>query len=106
MPLLLIANLTKTGVSRIEPRRRQYRIWDKEVAGLYLRVFPSGRKVYELRSEHEPMTLGQHPLLSPTAARQRAKALTVSQFPGRRREQLSAQLNIDSSLDGINAPIR
>jgi hypothetical protein len=76
MPFVLTAILTKAGVAHVEARRWQYRIWDKEVRGLYVRVFPNGRKVYELSSDQGPMTLGHHPMLSPTSARKRAKALS------------------------------
>ena len=76
MPFVLTSMLTKVGVSRVEVRPRQYRIWDKKFPGLYLRVFPSGRKVYELSSDHGHMMLGHHPMLSPTAARLRAKIVS------------------------------
>ena len=80
MPFVLTAMLTKAGVARVEVRRKQYRVWDKQVRDLCVRVFPSGRKVYELSSDHGPMTLGQHPMLSPTAARQRARRYRLAIF--------------------------
>lgn len=92
MPLLLTAALTKSGVDRVDVRAKQYRIWDKEVPDLYLRVFPNGRKVYELSADYGPITLGDHPTLSPTLARKMARTKAVLQFLKKRRELLSTKL--------------
>ena len=74
MPILLSAVLTKAGVARAEVRPREYVVWDEQVQRLCLRVLPTGRKIYELRSRGRHLPLGVHPALSPKEARRRAKA--------------------------------
>jgi hypothetical protein len=74
MPFVLIATLTEAGVDQVDVRRRRYRIWDKEMRELCVCIFPNGRKIYELMSDHgRHMSLGHHPMITPAAARRRAR---------------------------------
>ena len=40
--------LTDTGIARLRPREREYAVWDSRLAGLGVRVRPSGAATYVL----------------------------------------------------------
>ena len=65
-------------VDALRPRARDYIVWDRELAGFGVRVYPSGRKVYvvQARAGGVPRreTLGVHGALAADRARARAAA--------------------------------
>ncbi len=71
--------LGKREVDRATPRDKEYQICDGEIPGLWLRVYPSGKKVYALQYRNETgrkrtLTLGTHgSKLTPQEARGLAK---------------------------------
>ena len=58
------ARITKRTVDQLQPSDREVYIWDTEVRGLGVRCYPSGRKMYILKTRHgrtqRLITLGQH----------------------------------------------
>ena len=73
--------ITKRTVDAAEPGEREYAIWDFEISGFGLRVYPSGRKVYCLKyrvgggrngTVRKP-TIGTHGAITPDQAREIAK---------------------------------
>lgn len=69
--------LTKRAVDAAKPAAKEYLLWDAELPGFGLRVYPSGRKVYLLqykrRGETRKLRLGQHGPTTAEAARERAR---------------------------------
>lgn len=89
--------LTDLAIKRIRPRKDRYEVPD--VQGLFLRVLPSGKKVWTYRYVFEGtpkrMNLGSYPALSLAVARQRhAEALQDVQRgidPGTKQREAEAQ---------------
>lgn len=58
------ARITKRTVDQLQPSDRELYIWDTEVRGLGVRCYPSGKKMYVLKTRHgrtqRLITLGQH----------------------------------------------
>lgn len=56
--------ITKRTVDQLQPSDREVYIWDSEVRGLGVRCYPSGKKMYVLKTRHgrtqRLITLGQH----------------------------------------------
>ena len=44
-----MGKLTKRTIEALEPAERDYFIWDTELSGLGIRVFPTGRKQFVLQ---------------------------------------------------------
>ncbi len=70
--------LTKTTVSTIKPAENEYFIWDEEIKGFGLKVFPTGAKsyVYQYRTPQgrsRRVTIGKHGMTM-TVEQARAKA--------------------------------
>jgi integrase len=73
------SKLTKTAIDRLEPRTSAYEVADSEIAGLLLRVQPSGQKSWYLRyrlpTGRRRLAMGLYPGLTPDGARTVAKRL-------------------------------
>ncbi len=75
-----IAKLTSArSVDALKPRADRYIVRDAKVAGLELRIYPDGRKLWTLRyrnaaKEQRRLNLGKHPRVGLAAARKRANA--------------------------------
>jgi integrase len=71
--------LTKRAVERLEPESRDYLIWDRDLRGFGIRVYPSGKKTYLIQyrvgRRTRRITIGQHGALTSDEARNRAKQL-------------------------------
>lgn len=71
--------LSDRAIRKLEPRGTAYKVPDNEVAGLAIRVYPSGARSfwfdYTLRGRRRRMTIGSFPAWSTTAARERALEL-------------------------------
>lgn len=72
--------LTKRSVDAIKPAAADLFLWDDELPGFGLRVWPSGRKVYVAQyrlggrgSRTRRLTIGTHGVLTPEQAREEAR---------------------------------
>lgn len=71
--------LTKRSVEGLELQKKEYLVWDREISGFGVRVYPSGRKTYlvQYRSSGRTRrrTIGQHGVLTAIEARDEARKL-------------------------------
>ncbi|SDO97037.1 Site-specific recombinase XerD [Lutimaribacter pacificus] len=71
--------LTKRAVESLEAGERDYLVWDCDMRGFGLRVYPSGKKTYlvQYRSARRTrrVTIGQHGVLTAEEARKEARRL-------------------------------
>lgn len=79
--------ITKNSLKALEPRDRDYVVWDDAMPGFGVRVWPSGKIVYVLMyrtagGTQRKMTLGQASVMSPDEARDRARKALVSVSDG------------------------
>ena len=70
--------LCARAVDALRPAARDYVVWDRELAGFGVRVYPTGRKVWVVQSRGgggpRRLTLGVHGEVSAADARERARA--------------------------------
>ena len=68
--------ITKRTVDAIKLHDRERVVWDDDLKGFGVRVHPSGRKVYIVKTRYQgriiKMTIGPHDAVSATYARVRA----------------------------------
>lgn len=68
-----MAKLTKRQIEALEPADKDYFVWDTELSGLGIRVFPTGRKQFVLQYRFgrtsRRMSLGRFGALTPDQAR-------------------------------------
>lgn len=71
--------LTKRAVEALELKDKDYLVWDSDVGGFGLRVYPSGKKNYLIQYRNgkrtRRYTIGSHGVLTADEARQEAKRL-------------------------------
>lgn len=72
-----MGKLTKSVVDRAEPRDKSYFVWDSDLAGFGVRIWPTGKKVYVAdyrngEGERKRMTLGPHGKITCEEARKLA----------------------------------
>lgn len=84
--------LTKTIAVEAAAGAKDYMLWDSEVVGFGLRVWPSGKKtfVYKYRSNtnrQRKMTIGMFPAVSVDQARRRARELAADVIKGKDPQQ-------------------
>jgi len=69
--------LSKRIVDAAKPKEKVYELWDQEVKGFALRVYPSGVKSYMIQyraaGRTRKFTLGKHGILTPDEARKLAR---------------------------------
>lgn len=74
-----MVKLTKRFVDTVEPQGKGHAVWDDELPGFGLRVYPSGKRSYivqyRTRGRSRRYTIGLHCVWTPEAARREAKAL-------------------------------
>lgn len=79
---MAVQKIMKRVVDALRPRDTYYFVWDSEVSGFGIRVWPSGKKTYVVqyrvpglgrRGVARRMTLGDHGALAPEEARKLAK---------------------------------
>ncbi len=72
-----MAKITKRTVDGAEPQTKDYIIWDDELPGFGLRVFPSGKRSYVIqyraRGRSRRYAIGLHGVWTPETARREAK---------------------------------
>ncbi len=68
-----MAKLTKRHIEALEPTEKDYFVWDTELSGLGIRVFPTGRKQFVLQYRYgkisRRMSLGRFGAVTPDQAR-------------------------------------
>lgn len=68
-----MAKLTKRQIESLEPTEKDYFVWDTELSGLGIRVFPTGRKQFVLQyrfgKTSRRMSLGRFGAITPDQAR-------------------------------------
>ncbi len=74
-----MTKLTKRFVEAVEPQSKGHVVWDDELPGFGLRVYPSGKRSYIVkyrsRGRSRRYTIGLHGIWTPETARREAKAL-------------------------------
>ncbi|HEX9323924.1 MAG TPA: integrase arm-type DNA-binding domain-containing protein, partial [Xanthobacteraceae bacterium] len=82
--------ITKRSVDAAKPDRTEYFLWDGELIGFGLRVWPSGVKSYVVkyrsgsgrRAQVRRITLGKHGKLTPDTAREAARTILADVVHG------------------------
>ena len=71
-----MAKITKRTVDALSPQERERVVWDDDLKGFGVRIHPSGRKVYivktRFRGRAVKVTIGPHGAVTPAEARTRA----------------------------------
>ena len=79
--------ITKRTVDAIKPDDRERVVWDDDLKGFGVRVHPSGRKVYIVKTRYQgriiKMTIGPHDAVSATYARVRAAEIITDARAGK-----------------------
>ena len=79
--------ITKRTVDALKPHERERVIWDDDLKGFGVRVHPSGRKVFIVKTRYRgriiKMTIGPHGAVSPTYARVRAAEIITDARAGK-----------------------
>lgn len=74
-----MTKLTKRFVEAVEPQSKGHVVWDDELPGFGLRVYPSGKRSYLIqyraKGRSRRYTIGIHGVWTPETARREAKAL-------------------------------
>jgi hypothetical protein len=74
-----MTKLTKRFVEAVEPQSKGHVIWDDDLPGFGLRVYPSGKRSYLIqyrsKGRSRRYTIGIHGVWTPETARREAKAL-------------------------------
>ncbi len=82
--------LTKRSVEGLELREKEYLVWDREISGFGVRVYPSGRKTYlvQYRSSGRTRrrTIGQHGILTAIEARKLLGEVAKGGDPSQERQ--------------------
>ena len=68
-----MAKLTKRGIEAMDPAEKDYFVWDSELSGFGIRVFPSDRKQFVLQYRYgrisRRIALGRFGAITPDHAR-------------------------------------
>ena len=79
--------ITKRTVDALKPHERERVVWDEDLKGFGVRVHPSGRKVFIVKTRYRgriiKMTIGPHGAVSPTYARVRAAEIITDARAGK-----------------------
>ena len=79
--------ITKRTVDALKPHERERVAWDDDLKGFGVRVHPSGRKVYIVKTRYRgrviKMTIGPHGAVTPTYARVRAAEIITDARAGK-----------------------
>ena len=80
-------NITKRTVDALKPHERERVVWDDDLKGFGVRVHPSGRKVFIVKTRYGgrviKMTIGPHGAVSPAYARVRAAEIITDARAGK-----------------------
>ena len=79
--------ITKRTVDALKPHERERVVWDDDLKGFGVRVHPSGRKVFIVKTRYGgrviKMTIGPHGAVSPAYARVRAAEIVTDARAGK-----------------------
>ena len=79
--------ITKRTVDALKPHERERVVWDDDLKGFGIRIHPSGRKVFIVKTRYRgriiKMTIGPHGAVSPTYARVRAAEIITDARAGK-----------------------
>ena len=79
--------ITKRTVDALKPHERERVVWDDDLKGFGVRVHPSGRKVFIVKTHYGgrviKMTIGPHGAVSPAYARVRAAEIVTDARAGK-----------------------
>ena len=82
-----MARITKRTVDALVAHERERVVWDEEIRGFGLRVHPTGRKVYIVKTRYRgrpvKVTIGPHGPVTPAQARTRAAEIIFEARAGR-----------------------
>ena len=82
-----MAKITKRTVDALKPHERERVVWDDDLKGFGVRVHPSGRKVFIVKTRYGgrviKMTIGPHGAVSPSYARVRAAEIITDARAGK-----------------------
>ena len=82
-----MARITKRTVDALAAHERERVVWDDEIKGFGVRVHPTGRKVYIVKTRYRgravKVTIGPHGLVTPAQARTRAAEIISEARAGR-----------------------
>ncbi|MFH0809204.1 MAG: site-specific integrase [Pseudomonadota bacterium] len=83
-----MAKLTKRLIDSLEPVKKDTVLWDAELPGFGLRLWPSGRRVFVVQYRNaqgrtRKVTLGRYGILAPEEARRLAKQILVDVQKGK-----------------------
>ncbi len=72
-------NFTDTYIKSLKPTARVYEVFDQNVSGLTIRIWPSGEKtfsyVYRIHRKKKRQSLGAYPAISLANSRTKARTL-------------------------------
>ena len=79
--------ITKRTVDAIKPQEREHVVWDADLKGFGVRVHPTGRKVYIVKTHYRgksvKVTIGPHGAVTPAEARTRAAEIITGARAGK-----------------------
>ena len=82
-----MAKITKRTVDAMAGNERERVVWDDDLKGFGVRVHPSGRKVYIVKTRYRgrviKMTIGPHGAVTPSYARVRAAEIITDARAGK-----------------------
>ena len=94
--------ITKKSVDAAKPKDNEYFIWDDDLAGFGLRVFPSGKKSYVVQYRQHRRTrriaIGAHGVFTPDEARKEAKGALGEVARGGDPAEVKARAREDMSV--------
>ena len=102
------AKLSKTIIDKLTRGAKEYYLWDHQMPGFGVRVYPTGRKVYVLQyrteaGETRKMKLGKHGPLTAEGARRKAQELlgkiASGEDPSSERQQLRKDITVAQLCD-------
>jgi len=95
--------LTKSSLERLEPEKVKYRIWDSVLTGFFVRVTPTGRKVfavrYKVKGSNKPIEykIGVFGSMTVDEARQEAKIVIGKALDGVDTHAMDRKAKIEES---------
>ncbi|MAL77242.1 MAG: integrase [Rhodospirillaceae bacterium] len=98
-----MSRLSKRVVDALAPTEKDYFLWDDEIKGLGLRVWPSGRKTYLIQyrdsgARTRRKGLGQHGIVTAEEARKEARELLAAVARGENPSQDSKDKRVALSV--------
>src|SRR3546814_8347369 len=97
-----MVKLTKRVVDAVVAEAKDYVLWDEELPGFGLRIFPTGKRSYLITyrsgGRSRRYTIGTHGIWTPEAATREAKMQLARVAPGEDRPEDQAELHTAMSM--------